>query len=63
MLKGIVLKLNKTKTYLDWYTALRDREARNRIDVRILRLTIGNPGRSRNLGGEVSELKIDYGPG
>ncbi len=47
----------------DWYTALRDREARVRIEVRIRRLAEGNPGQNRNLGGDVSELKIDYGPG
>jgi putative addiction module killer protein len=63
MVNAIVLEITKTETYQEWYTALRDREARTRIDVRIRRLAIGNPGKSRNLGGAISEMKIDYGPG
>jgi len=42
---------------------LRDPEARYRIDARVLRLAQGNAGQSRSVGGGVSELKIDYGPG
>lgn len=36
---------------------------RARIQVRIDRLTHGNPGDHRNLTDGVSELKIDVGPG
>lgn len=46
-----------------WYAALRDRQARARIAVRIRRLAEGNPGKHRNLTNGVTELKIDYGPG
>jgi putative addiction module killer protein len=42
---------------------LRDREARARINIRIRRLSLGNPGDVRPVGGGVSELRIDYGPG
>lgn len=31
--------------------------------MRIDRLGLGNPGDVRSVGGGVSELKIDYGPG
>ncbi len=31
--------------------------------MRIDRLALGNPGDVRSVGGGVSELKIDYGPG
>jgi putative addiction module killer protein len=31
--------------------------------VRIRRLSLGNPGDVKPIGGGVSELRIDYGPG
>lgn len=34
-----------------------------RIDVRIRRLSLGNPGDVKPIGSGVSELRIDYGPG
>jgi len=52
-----------TGVYLGWINALKDRAARARIQVRIDRLTHGNPGQHRNLTDGVSELKIDFGPG
>jgi putative addiction module killer protein len=42
---------------------LRDRKARARIDMRIRRLSLGNPGDVKPIGSGVSELRIDYGPG
>lgn len=42
---------------------LRDPQAKAKIQVRIGRLALGNPGQFRCLNGGVSELKIDYGPG
>jgi putative addiction module killer protein len=46
-----------------WFDALRDRDARLRIMVRIDRLAFGNPGQHRVLSGGVCEMKIDQGPG
>ena len=45
-----------------WLKKLRDDHARFRIYKRIDRLAEGNPGDSRFLG-DISELRIDYGPG
>ncbi|MDR2900263.1 MAG: type II toxin-antitoxin system RelE/ParE family toxin [Treponema sp.] len=45
-----------------WIDNLRDSRARSRIQIRIKRLEEGNPGDHRFLG-DISELKIDYGPG
>ena len=53
----------QTDVYARWFRRLRDREARVRIDSRIRRLSLGNPGDVRSVGEGVSELRIDYGPG
>ena len=47
----------------DWMTSLRDQRARARIRTRIDRVQLGNLGNCEPVGGGVSELKIDYGPG
>jgi len=55
--------VRKTGAYEAWYAKLRDQNAKARIDVRIRRLELGNPGAVERVGEGVSELKIDYGPG
>lgn len=57
------MELRQTETYSDWYRNLRDRAVKTRIDARIERLLLGNPGDVRPVGRGVSELRIDYGPG
>jgi len=46
-----------------WLTSLSDDRAEARIDARINRLTRGNFGDCKPVGGGVWELRIDYGPG
>jgi len=58
-----MIGLRKTQEFVEWLRHLRDRRARERIEIRLLRLQAGNFGLVRSLGGTVSELKIDYGPG
>lgn len=58
-----MIEIRQTETYADWFASLRDRKARARIDVRIRRLSLGNPGDVKPIGSGVSELRIDYGPG
>ena len=60
---GVVIEIRQTEDYARWFRRLRDREARARIDVRIRRLSVGNPGDVRPVGAGVSEIRIDYGPG
>jgi putative addiction module killer protein len=55
--------IRKTEAYEAWYAKLRDQNAKARIDARIRRLELGNPGTVAPVGEGVSELKIDYGPG
>ena len=57
------MRVQMTEVYRDWINALKDRASRARIQVRVDRLTHGNPGQHRNLTDGVSELKIDVGPG
>ena len=58
-----MLEVRETATYAEWFTGIRDRTARARIDIRIRRLSIGNPGDVKPVGEGVSELRVDYGPG
>jgi putative addiction module killer protein len=39
------------------------KKAKARIDIRVRRLSLGNPGDAKPVGEGVSELRIDYGPG
>jgi putative addiction module killer protein len=57
------MEIRQTEVYARWFDGLRDRRARARIDVRIRRLSLGNPGDVRPVGEGVSELRINYGPG
>ncbi len=57
------MRVEKTDLYREWIDALQDRAGRARILVRVERLAQGNPGQHRNLTNDVSELKIDGGPG
>ena len=59
----VVVEIRQTEVYARWFRRLRDREARVRIDSRIRRLSLGNPGDVRPIGEGVSEIRIDYGPG
>jgi len=56
-------ELLKSSRFDAWLRHLRDREAKARIEVRIRRLSLGNPGQFRTLKEGIQELKIDYGPG
>ena len=58
-----MIEVRKTAAFQRWFTGLRDRQARARIQYRIDRLSDGNPGDVKPVGGGVSELRIAYGPG
>ncbi len=59
----VMVEIRQTEVYARWFRRLRDREARVRIDSRIRRLYLGNPGDVRPVGEGVSEIRINYGPG
>jgi putative addiction module killer protein len=58
-----VIEIRQTEAYFQWFDRLDDRQARARINARIRRLSLGNPGDVKPVGEGVSELRIDFGPG
>jgi len=58
-----MIEVRKTEVFAKWLDALKDIRARARVIVRIERLAAGNPGDVKSVGGGVSGLRIDYGPG
>ena len=58
-----MLEVRQTEAYAKWFRSLRDTNAKDRIDVRILRLQAGNFGDVKSVGEGVRELRINYGPG
>lgn len=57
------IEIRQTDRFAAWFATVRDESARARINVRIRRLALGNPGDVKPVGAGVSELRIDYGPG
>jgi putative addiction module killer protein len=55
--------VRRTDIFKDWLDGLKDRRAAARIRARVVRLEDGNLGDVKPVGGGVSELRIDYGPG
>lgn len=58
-----MIEVRQTEVFSEWFSSLRDRDARARITARIRRLSLGNPGDVKPVGAGVSEMRIDHGPG
>jgi putative addiction module killer protein len=58
-----VIEVRQTDVFARWLEKLGDIKARFRVIARIRRLSLGNLGDVKPVGGGVSELRIDYGPG
>ena len=56
-------EIRETGRFSKWLEELKDSRAKARIAARTQRLAFGNPGDVRPVGGGVSELRIDFGPG
>ncbi len=58
-----MIEVRKTEIFDKWFTKLKDRKAKARIQARIDRVEIGNFGDVSPVGEGISELRIFYGPG
>jgi len=58
-----MIEIRQTDDYAKWFKSLRDQRAKARVNIRISRLSLGNPGDVKPVGGGISELRIDVGQG
>jgi len=58
-----MVEIRRTAAYAAWIDGLHDRRAAVRIEARINRMRLGNPGDVKPVGEDVSEMRIDHGPG
>ena|SRR5215204_1609476 len=58
-----MIEVRETPEFTRWLADLRDQRAVLHIVRRISRVAAGNTGDAKSVGGSVSELRIDYGPG
>lgn len=54
---------NDQEPFTEWLKSLQDRTTRKRIQARLDRIESGNLGDYRSVGGGVSELRFQFGPG
>ena len=58
-----MITVRETADFEKWMHGLKDRRTRLVINARIRRVSAGNFGDTKSVGGNISELIIDYGPG
>ena len=58
-----MVEIRQSEEFAAWLNDLRDTQAVARINVRLRRLSLGNPGNVKPVGAGVSEMRIDFGPG
>ena len=58
-----MIDVRETPDFTNWLAAVNDQRARLQIVRRISRVAAGNFGDAKSVGGTVSELRIDHGPG
>jgi putative addiction module killer protein len=55
--------VRQTEEFVEWLDSLKDRKAQVRIVARLRHAEAGSLGDWQPIEGEVSEMRVDYGPG
>jgi putative addiction module killer protein len=58
-----VFAILQTQEFQRWLDALRDQRAQVRIAARLRLAEAGNLGDWKSVGGEISEMRVNFGPG
>ena len=58
-----VIEIVQSDTFSQWLGRLKDRQARARIQMRLDRMALGNPGDVKAVREGISEIRVDCGPG
>jgi len=58
-----MIEVRQSEAFSSWISSIRDSVTKGRILVRIDRLQLGLIGDYKSVGGGVSELRINFGPG
>lgn len=58
-----MLTVRQTQAFQDWLDALKDLRAQVRIAARLRLAEAGNLGDWKRVGDDVSEMRVDFGPG
>ena len=58
-----VIEIVQSDTFSEWLARLKDRQARARIQMRLDRMALGNPGDVKPVREGISEMRVDCGPG
>ena len=58
-----MITVRETEEFEKWMKGLKEKKTRLIINTRIRRISTGNFGDAKPVGGSVCELVIDYGPG
>lgn len=57
------IKEDGNSPFIEWFNSINDKQAKARIQKRLDRLSMGNPGDYKALTEDIFELKLDLSPG